>query len=163
MMLSDWTKFSVVLKIGLGYSAEISNLLEKKYPIVSTLCLFDMERQSGPMNSFICCLLWDWYGNSSVCMWLNSLLRKFITILKGVKRDSVLSPTVFNNVIWTITKNIPQSLIETCIDVSQPCYADNIRLLSNDLLVLQNTANSICSCLNEIGLKVASSKAELFV
>ena len=61
------------------------------------------------------------------------------------------------------TKNIPPFLIESCIDVSHLCNQDDVLLLSNDLKVLQNTVDIVCSCLNEIGLQVTFSKTELLI
>ena len=108
-------------------------------------------------------LLWNWYSNMSIRVRLGSQPSKFVTVRKGVKKSPVLSSAIFNNVIRTVTKNIPLYPIEPHIDFNHLFNADDILLLSANPTILQNTVHTVCSCLNEIGLQVASSKTELLV
>ena len=124
--------------------------------IIHSHAIFSLLR-SG-INPFLCRLLWNWYGNASIRVRLGSQLNKSVTVRKGLKQGSGLSPAHFNNALRTVTKNILPFLFEPYIDVSHPCNADDILLLSDDLQVLQNTIHTVCSRLNEIGLQVAPSK-----
>ena len=82
---------------------------------------------------------------------------------RGVKQGSALSPALFNNSIRKVTRRIPQYLIEPYIDASRLSYAKDILLLADNLGLLKNAVDVVCSVLKEIGLSVATSKTEFLV
>ena len=114
------------------------------------------------VNPFISQCLTGWYGNSSVRIFSGGQLSDRISLRRGVKQGSVLSLVIFNNAIRTATSYLPPHVIDG-IDISNLSYADDILLISDNLISIQNAINILHSHLREIGLEIEPTKTEFLV
>ena len=92
-----------------------------------------------------------------------SILTEEIYLKKGVRQGSVISPVLFNAVIYTATKYIHGSYFLDGVDLSFISYADNLLLLSSSLSLLQENLEMLVNLYKDIGLRVNISKTEFVV
>ena len=93
------------------------------------------------------CMRIKWYSNSRNAVRLDSNMSHSFPVCRGVKRDFILSPTLFIIVIDSLLRSrdaTHQGLSCLGLDVGSSAHADDLHVVSNSA----DAASRLGSCVN---------------
>ena len=118
---------------------------------------------SGVILSIVSVLKY-WYANSSVRVKWHGTVGEYIPVKKGVRRGTVLSPSIFKFVLASCLQRLQPSIFyNDNLGISHVAYTDDVLLLSRTKHSLNTNFDRLSAALSTVGLSVNASKCEFIL
>ena len=139
--------------------------LEKAFDSIEYSVLLDHLYKSG-VNGKTWRLIRSFYNNPCGQVRIGSQLSRAITLQRGVRQGSVLSPMLFLLVMDSLLKDLANEMAGISIEgiyAGSLCHADDLRSVTSNLLSLEKQAEIVKSFTERNFLTLNESKLEILV